>query len=64
MIGTRQLNESRILDRRSKMAASLDPNSAIARAVKHERRSTNTRQEISHIHIAHGFEHSLDGAGT
>lgn len=64
MIGARQLNELRLVDRRSEMTAGFNPDGAVAGAMKHERRRSNARQDASHIHVSHGFEHALDRAGT
>ena len=64
MIGARQLNEPRLVDRSGEMTARFNPDSAVAGAVQYERWHGNAPQETSHIHVSHGFEHALDRAGT
>ena len=62
MVGAVKFDEPGSLYMARQEPASLDAHGAVQTAMQHQRGRRNARQKRSHIHVAHGVEHSLERA--
>jgi len=62
MIGAVELDEARPGDVFGEMSPGTDADGAVATAVEHQRRNGNPPQNVPHIRIPQGLQHTSDGA--